>query len=79
VYRGYLLVQLGAFSRSVIAGVVLQGVLFGLAHADQGFAAVVRLTLYGIGFGVVARTRRSLLPTILTHAAIDLSSGLLHG
>jgi membrane protease YdiL (CAAX protease family) len=79
VYRGYLLVQLGAFSGSVMAGVVLQGVLFGLAHADQGIAAALRLTLYGIGFGAMARARRSLLPSMLAHAAIDLCSGLLHG
>jgi membrane protease YdiL (CAAX protease family) len=79
VYRGYLTTQLSAFSGSVIAGVVLQALLFGIAHADQGRAAVIRLALYGVAFGVVARVRKSLLPVILCHVAVDLASGLLHG
>lgn len=78
VYRGYLSVQIAAFSRSRAIGVVAQAVLFGLAHGQQGATTVVRFMVYGIAFGVVAAGRKSLLPGIVCHAAIDLSSGLLH-
>jgi membrane protease YdiL (CAAX protease family) len=76
VYRGYLLAQLSAFTGSHAAGVVLQSVLFGLAHADQGIGAAVRVALYGAALGLIARVRRSLWPGILCHVAIDIWSGL---
>jgi len=76
VYRGYLLAQLSAFTGSHAAGVVLQSALFGLAHADQGIGAAVRVALYGAALGLIARVRRSLWPGILCHVAIDVCSGL---
>jgi uncharacterized protein len=42
VYRGYLLVQLGAFSGSLTIGCVLSAALFGLAHAEQGATVALR-------------------------------------
>jgi membrane protease YdiL (CAAX protease family) len=77
VYRGYLLAQLSAFTGSTAAGVVLQATLFGLAHSDQGVSAAIRIAIYGIGFAVVALARRSLLPGIVSHAAIDIVSGVV--
>lgn len=79
VYRGYLQTQLGAFTRSPAVGILLQASLFGLAHGDQGPGAMVRLAFYGVVFGVVAKRRGSLLPAIVAHVAIDLSSGLRGG
>ena len=78
VYRGYLQRQLSAFCGSASAGIVLQALLFGLAHGEQGPAAALRVGLYGLLFGALARTRRSLLPGILCHVGLDLASGLLH-
>jgi uncharacterized protein len=77
VYRGYLQTQLGAFTRRPSAGVALQAVLFGIAHLEQGPSAATRMALYGLGFGVLAQWRRSLLPGILCHIGIDVVSGLL--
>jgi membrane protease YdiL (CAAX protease family) len=77
VYRGYLQTQLGAFTRSPALGLVLQAVLFGLAHLEQGSGAALRIGVYGLIFGLLARQRASLLPGIACHAAIDLVSGLL--
>lgn len=71
VYRGYLVVQLRAFTRSSAAAVVLQALLFAVAHANQGAGAMLRFALYALAFGAVAVWRRSLVPTILCHVGID--------
>jgi len=74
VYRGYLQTQLSAFTRSPLLGVVLQALLFGLAHLEQGAGAALRVGVYGLLFGVLARYRGSLLPGIVCHIGIDLAS-----
>ena len=76
VYRGYLQIQLSAFSGSAAVGIVLQAVLFGIAHLEQGLAPACRAAGYGLALGVLARVRRSLLPGILCHVGIDLASSL---
>jgi membrane protease YdiL (CAAX protease family) len=78
VYRGYLQAQLAAFTRRPRAAWVLQALLFGLAHAEQGASAMARLAAYGLALGALARWRRSLLPGILCHVWTNLASGLLH-
>ena len=77
IYRGYLQTQLAAFTGRVGLAVALQGVLFGMAHGEQGIAVAARFTLYGVVFGALARWRRSLIPGIAAHIGIDLASGLL--
>ncbi len=77
VYRGYLQTQLTAFTGSAGVGIVLQAVLFGIAHAEQGASTAARLAVYGLAFGALARWRRSLLPGIACHAWTDVASGLL--
>lgn len=76
-YRGYLQTQLGAFTKSVPAGIVLAALLFGLVHGEQGLATAARFVVYGLGFGLLAHGRRSLVPGILCHALIDVAGGLL--
>lgn len=78
VYRGYLQSQLAWFTRREGAGILLQALLFGIAHGEQGGAAALRSVVYGVLFGVVARWRRSLWPGIVCHVAIDLTSGFVH-
>ena len=75
VYRGYLQTQLAAFTGSVRAGVALQAVLFGIAHAEQGGGSALRIAGYGLVFGVLAQLRRSLLPSIVSHIVIDVAAG----
>jgi uncharacterized protein len=77
VYRGYLQAQLAAFTGRWSLGIILQAVLFGLAHLEQGAGAALRIGLYGLLFGVLTRSRRSLLPSIVCHISIDLLSGLV--
>lgn len=77
VYRGYLQTQLTAFTRSATLAIVLQAALFALAHGDRGISATASFLLYGLIFGILARVRKSLLPGILSHIAVDLTSGLV--
>jgi len=76
VYRGYLQRQLALPSGQAWLGVALQALLFGIAHAEQGGQAVARFAAYGLGFGWVAARRRTLLPGIMAHVALDLCAGL---
>ena len=83
VYRGYLRRQLAAFvatrasaAASAAWGIGLSALLFGVAHLDQGVAPALRFAVYAVGFGVLAQRRRSLIPGIACHVAVDLLSGL---
>jgi len=77
VYRGYLQRQLAAFTKSETLATVLQAVLFGLAHGNQGWTTAARFAVYGIVLAVLARARGSLLSGIACHAGIDIAAGLL--
>jgi uncharacterized protein len=77
VYRGYLQMQLGAMTGQASVGIALQAILFAVAHAEQGIAAALRIAVYGIVFGCLAHFRRSLLPSMVSHVAIDVASSFL--
>ena len=77
MYRGYLQTQLTALTGRLSLGILLQSVLFGIAHLEQGGVAGARFAFYGCVFGGLARWRRTLYPGIIAHIAIDLASGLL--
>jgi membrane protease YdiL (CAAX protease family) len=77
VYRGYLLRQLRAFCHSLVAGCVLSALLFGLAHAEQGAGPAFRFGLYALLLSALAVWRRSLVPGILAHIALDLGAAFL--
>lgn len=67
VFRGYLQKQIG---------LPLQAVVFGIAHGYQGIGAVIRIVVFGLIFGLVARYRRGLAPCMLAHAALDISAAV---
>ncbi len=76
IYRGYLQVQLAGPTHRVALGIVLSALLFGLAHLDQGYAPAIRFAGYGLGLGLLARGRQSLVPGIVCHVLVDAVSGL---
>ena len=76
VYRGYLRAQLATFTGRPWLGVVLQAILFGVAHLNQGAPSALRIAAYGLLLGVVVAWRGSLLPAIYAHVAIDAASAL---
>ena len=78
VYRGYLRVQLAAFTRSAPLGIALQALLFGIAHLNQGGRMAVEIALDGAVFGAVAQWRRGLAACIACHVFTDLLAGFAH-
>jgi membrane protease YdiL (CAAX protease family) len=77
IFRGYLQRQFSALSHSLVCGIVLQGVVFGLGHGYQGWKLMALIAMYGICFGVLAHWRSSLRPGIIGHSLQDIAGGLL--
>jgi uncharacterized protein len=77
IFRGYLQRQFSTFTNSVVIGIVIQAVVFGLSHGYQGWKLMSLIALYGACFGVLARWRRSLRPGIIGHALQDIAGGFL--
>ncbi len=84
VFRGWVMTELAASGWGRIAQVVASGLLFGAAHAGWGglgghvdprlaFGAAVSTSLLGaVWAGLYLLSRRSLMPAIASHAAVDL-------
>jgi hypothetical protein len=77
IFRGYLQRQFTVWTGSAAAGIVIQGVLFGAAHAYQGLNQVVIIAVYGCMFGLMALWRQSLRPGMIAHFVQDAVGGLL--
>ena len=77
VFRGYLQRQFHSVTRSALLAILLQAVVFGVSHGYQGIDAMLRITVYGIFFGLTTHLCKSILPTILTHAWQDVFSGII--
>jgi membrane protease YdiL (CAAX protease family) len=76
-FRGYLQKQFQAATGSVVAAVILQGAIFGLAHIYQGWKQVIVIAALGILYGALAAWRRNLRANMLTHAWSDIFEGWL--
>jgi len=76
--RGYLQKQLHALFKSATAAVLAQGIVFGAAHAYQGWKYVVIISVLGIMLGWLAQWRRSLIPGMIFHGMQDILGGLAH-
>ena len=74
LFRGYL-VWVAAFWMGVIPAALVSMVVFGLAHGYQGGKFGFRAFAVGVALGILALVTRSVLPGMILHAAIDLSSG----
>jgi CAAX protease family protein len=77
VFRGYLQQQFRAATRSVALAVLLQGLVFGLAHSYQGWKHVIVIAALGILYGTLVAWRRNLRASMLAHAWSDLFEGWL--
>jgi hypothetical protein len=76
MFRGYLQNQFRALTRSTAAAIVLQAVLFGIAHSYQGGRRIILIGVYGALFGILAAWRKSLRPGMMGHALQDSFSAL---
>jgi membrane protease YdiL (CAAX protease family) len=76
VFRGYMQRQFAALLRNPWLAMAAQAVIFGVTHGYQGALPVLRITLFGLMFGLAALGRRSLIPGMIAHAAVDVVGGL---
>ena len=77
VYRGYLQPQLWALSGSLPLSIAMQAIIFGAAHAYQGWRPALITAVYGVAFGLLAAWRKSIIPGAIAHSLIDIIGGLL--
>ena len=75
VFRGYLQNQFRSATRSVVAAVILQGAVFGLAHTYQGWKQVIVIAALGVLYGMLAAWRRNLWANMIAHAWSDIYEG----
>jgi len=74
LFRGYLMWVLASLM-GVLPAAIASMVAFGLAHGYQGGKFGFRAFGAGVLMGVMALVTRSVLPGMILHAVIDLSSG----
>lgn len=76
IFRGYFSRQFSAWTHSQAAGILLQGVAFGLAHAYYRWVMVAVMVLAWL-LGLLAQWRKSLLPGMLFHGVQDILGGVI--
>lgn len=79
IFRGYLQRQFSFFFKNAVAGIILQGVIFGASHGYQGPKHMLIIVVYGVLFGVLVQQRRSLRPGMIAHFLQDLTTGVVAG
>ena len=72
VYRGYLQRQFLALTSCVSVAVLVQAVLFGIAHWYQGVKMMIVIAVLGVLLGILAHWRKSLRPGMIAHAWGDI-------
>jgi hypothetical protein len=77
IFRGYLQRQFTAWTGNAAAGIAMQGLVFGAAHAYQGLALILVISVYGCMFGWLAYWRKSLRPGMAAHFIQDGIGGLV--
>jgi membrane protease YdiL (CAAX protease family) len=76
VFRGYLTQQFKAWTGRSAFGIVLQGIVFGLAHGFYG-KAMLAIMVQGWLLGLLAYWRKSLRPGMLAHWLQDSIGGVV--
>ncbi|MDR3754104.1 MAG: CPBP family intramembrane metalloprotease [Terracidiphilus sp.] len=76
-FRGYLQRQIHALTGNIAWAVVLQALVFGIAHGYQGWRNVVVISVLGVLYGALAAWRKNLRVNIISHAGSDIWEGWL--
>jgi uncharacterized protein len=77
VFRGYFMQQFQAMTGSAGVALVLQAVVFGLAHTYKGWRQVALISGLGILYGLLVLWRRNLRASMMAHAISDIYEGYL--
>jgi membrane protease YdiL (CAAX protease family) len=76
LFRGHLTQQFSAWTGSGAIAIILQGIVFGLAHGFYG-KAMLAVMLQGGLLGLLAYWRKSLCPGMLAHGLQDSIGGIV--
>ena len=77
IFRGFLLWALLQASSSAAISVVASSAVFGILHAYQDVSGAARAAVLGAILATPVLATGSILPSMVAHAAIDLTSGLV--
>jgi membrane protease YdiL (CAAX protease family) len=78
-WRGVQPPLLAYVTGSPVAGMALSAILFGAAHAMQGFRTSAVIVLFAVAFQFLVWTSGSLLLAMIVHAAYDITAGFTYG
>lgn len=76
-FRGYLQHQFHALTGNMAWAVLLQALVFGIAHGYQGWRNVVVISVLGVLYGALAAWRKNLRANMMAHAWADFWEGWL--
>jgi uncharacterized protein len=76
-FRGYLQRQFQAISGNIVVAVVAQALVFGVAHAYQGWKSVIVICVLGMLYGALVAWRGNVRASVLAHAWSDVWEGWL--
>jgi membrane protease YdiL (CAAX protease family) len=71
IFRGYLILRLGAVTGSLLAAILLSAGIFSLGHGYEGSAGVITVGMMGLVFGLIYVWRKSLVVPIVMHFLQD--------
>jgi hypothetical protein len=76
LYRGFLIWFL-APSVGLVGAAIVSSVIFGLAHAYQGWRGIVVTTAVGLALAIMYLATKSLWWLMLAHALVDINGGVV--
>jgi CAAX protease family protein len=79
VFRGYLQKQFEALTGNAAVAILVQAVIFGIAHGYQGLRNMITIAALGVLYGAIAQWRRNLRAVTILHAWTDVFGGLIAG
>jgi len=77
-WRGVQPPLLAFLTGSPLAGALLSAVLFGAAHALQGFRSAAVIVLFALAFQLLVWTSGTLLLAMIVHAVYDITAGFTY-
>jgi len=76
IFRGYLLLRLGALTGNTVAAVLLSALIFSIGHGYQGGAGVIAVGVLGMFYAVIYLWRGNLIAPMVLHL-LQNATGLL--
>ena len=76
IFRGFLITALMVAMQNIWTAALAASIVFGMLHAYQGRAGVLRTSVLGFALATPFVLTGSIMPSIVAHTVIDLVAGL---